>query len=267
VFTRATGDLAQTERGGDGGRAGVASVAIPLAVGYFVLSASLIAVGLVLTHLLAPVRHWDNHVNRWLAARRAPGWTRASRDGTFLADTLGVVVVAVVATLVALACRCGRASALFLCGLALELGVFLTVNYTVKRPRPVVPRVGSTPSTYSFPSGHVAATLVLYGGIAVLVASRTRATWAQVVAWAVAACVVAWVAFSRVYEAEHHPTDVMAGFCLGVGALAAAVRGVQAGRLARHDGTTVRGVVVAHQATGPYRLPGAGVGAGEEAAG
>jgi undecaprenyl-diphosphatase len=217
---------------------------VTLLIAYVVLSAFLVVLGLVLVHLLAPVRHWDDHVNAWLAARRTHGWTRASKDGTFLADTLGVVVVAVVATLVALACRCGRASALLLCGLGLELAVFLTVNYSVRRPRPVAPHVGATPSTYSFPSGHVAATLVLYGGIAVLVAVRTRAYWARALAGVVAACMVAWVGYSRIYSAEHHPTDVMAGICLGIGALAGAVAAVHPGTRALHRPATVHGVPV-----------------------
>ena len=226
---------------------------ITLVVAYVLLSAVLVAVGLVLTHLLAPVRHWDDHVNAWLAAHRTPGWTRASKDGTFLADTLGVVVVAAVATIAAIVCRCGRASALILCGLAVELSVFLTVNYSVQRPRPIAPHVGSTPSTYSFPSGHVAATLVLYGGIAVIVTARTRILWPRVLAWVVAAWMVLWVGFSRVYEAEHHPTDVMAGVLLGVGALTAGVLAVRPDRVARHPADDVSGVVVADRGVGKQR--------------
>ena len=233
-------------------------MAVTLLVAYVALSASLIVIGLLLVHVLAPVRHWDDHVNTWLAAHRSTAWTQAGKDGTFVADTLGVVVVAAVATLIAIASRCGRASAVLLCGLAVELSVFLTVNYTVRRPRPVAPHVGSTPSTYSFPSGHVAATLVLYCGIALLVGSRTRAVWARALAWAVAACIVVWVGFSRVYEAEHHPTDVMAGVLLGAGALAAAAIAVQLWRPApwqrRDEERAARGDVLVHPAArGPGR--------------
>jgi undecaprenyl-diphosphatase len=243
VFTRSTGGLVQQRRE-RATTSRLVPAAVTLLIAYVALSAFLIVIGLVLVHLLAPVRHWDDHVNAWLAAHRTAGWTRASKDGTFLAGTRGVVVVAVVATLVALAFRFGRASALLLCGLGLELAVFLTVNYSVRRPRPVAPHVGSTPSTYSFPSGHAAATLVLYGGIAVLVSVRTRALWARALAWAVAACMVAWVGYSRVYSAEHHPTDVMAGICLGAGALAAAVIAVQPGARAQRQNATVHGVTV-----------------------
>lgn len=205
------------------------SAAITVVVGYVALTAALVVIGLVLVHLLAPVRHWDDHVNSWFAAHRHPGSDRLSKDGTFVANTLGVAVVAAVVSLFGLLRRWGRTAALLLVGLAVELSVFLTVNYTVARPRPSAPHLGSTPSTYSFPSGHVAATFVLYGGIAVLVAARTRHPLARVAAWLLAAVFVSWVAFSRVYEAQHHPTDVMAGLAMGIGALTIAVLAVRPG--------------------------------------
>lgn len=203
------------------------SAAITVVIGYLALAAALVVVGLVLVHLLAPVRHWDDHVNSWFAAHRHPRWDRVSKDGTFVANTLGVVVVAAIVTVFGLLRRWGRTAALLVVGLALELSVFLTVNYTVARPRPVAPHLGSTPSTYSFPSGHVAATFVLYGGIAVLVAARTRHPLGRAAAWLLAAVCVTWVAFSRVYEAQHHPTDVLAGFAMGIGALSVAVLAVR----------------------------------------
>jgi len=200
---------------------------VTIAIGYLALSAALIVAGLILVHLLAPVRHWDDHVNAWFAAHRTSGWNRVSKAGTFLANTMGVVVVAAVVTGFGLLRRWGRLAALLTCGLALELAVFLTVNYIVQRPRPNAAHLGPTPSTYSFPSGHVGATFVLYGGIAVLVASRTAHRWARTLAWTVAALVALWVGLSRVYEAEHHPTDVFAGLCLGIGALVATVLAIR----------------------------------------
>ena len=199
-----------------------------------VLVVTLIAAGLLFTHVLAHGRigHWDDHVSSWFAHHRSPGWNRVTEDFTLLADTLGVVAVAALVTVVLLVRGWGKMAMLLIIGLVVELAVFLPTNYAVARPRPSVPHVGGTPSTYSWPSGHTAATLTLYGGIAVLVMVATRRRFPRVVAWLVAVALTVCVALSRIYRGEHHPTDTMAGAVLGVGAVCAAVLTIRAWKLA-----------------------------------
>ena len=55
-----------------------------------------------------------------------------------------------------------------------ELGLFLSVNTIVHRARPLVTHLDSHLPTSSFPSGHTAATMCLYGALAILVVPRTR---------------------------------------------------------------------------------------------
>ena len=92
-----------------------------------------------------------------------------------------------------------------------ELFVFLAVTNTVHRARPAVPRLDGAPPTSSFPSGHIAAAVALYGCLAVLVlwiyGPRTAAR--------VAAFVLCWipvvVGVSRPYRGMHYPSDVLMG--------------------------------------------------------
>jgi membrane-associated phospholipid phosphatase len=205
------------------------SGAVAVLVGYLILTAVLVAGGLVITHLLGhSVGAWDEHVNSWFARHRDSEANRLSGDFTFLADTRGIVLVAALAAVITVLLRRARLAVMLLVALATELTVFLTVNYAVARPRPHVSHVASTPSTYSWPSGHVAATLTLYGGIALIVAAITARPIPRAAAWVVAFCLVACVAGSRVYEGEHHPTDALAGLLLGVGALWVATRAIRA---------------------------------------
>jgi undecaprenyl-diphosphatase len=192
---------------------------------YVALSALLITSGLVVTHVVAHSRigHWDEHVNSWFAAHRSSPLNRISADLTLMADTLGVAVVAAAVTVLLFARRWGHAALLLLIGLGIELSVFLSTTYLVARPRPHVPHLGSTPSTFSWPSGHSAATLVLYGGIAVIVMAATKRRPLRVLAWTVAFGLTLAVALSRIYRGEHHPIDTMGGVALGIGALVAAV--------------------------------------------
>jgi undecaprenyl-diphosphatase len=82
-----------------------------------------------------------------------------------------------------------------------------------------VPRLGSTPTTSSFPSGHTAATLVLYGAIAIFVSATVRTLVWRALAWLAAALFPVVVGFSRVYRGFHHPTDVIFGYLLGAAVL------------------------------------------------
>jgi undecaprenyl-diphosphatase len=106
--------------------------------------------------------------------------------------------------------------------------VFLTTVTLIERPRPSVPKLDGVPSTSSFPSGHVAAAIVLYVGLAILISSRTRNLVIRIVAWAVAVTIVAGVGISRVYRGLHHPIDVFAGVVLGIGAILFAILAIRA---------------------------------------
>lgn len=81
--------------------------------------------------------------------------------------------------------------------------------------------------TFSFPSAHAVASTLFYGSLCIvfLLAARSRGARAAAIAGAVA--MVAAVCFSRVYLGVHHPSDVLAGACVGCAWLAiwpAAVR-------------------------------------------
>jgi undecaprenyl-diphosphatase len=103
-----------------------------------------------------------------------------------------------------------------------ELTLFLASAAIVGRPRPDVPHLEGQLPTSSYPSGHVAATILLYAAIVVLAWPRTRAWWR----WALVALAVLmplWVALSRTYYGMHHPTDILGSVVLAAGWLAATV--------------------------------------------
>jgi undecaprenyl-diphosphatase len=204
---------------------GVTAIVLATIASFVVMGTFIVALGLLVTHVLehGSIGVWDHHVSQWFYRHRTGDWNRISGDVTNMADTFEVAGVAAVVTIVLLIRRWGRHALLFVAGLLVELSVFLTANKIVARPRPAVSHMGGTPSTFSFPSGHTAATVVLYGGIAVIVTVATRQQWLKVVMWAIAVVLVVSVGVSRVYRGEHYPTDVLAGLVLGIGALIAGV--------------------------------------------
>ncbi len=206
-------------------RSAVRSPIVVAATAYVGITLVLLVVGwlLVRTPLGAPVRGWDEAVSRDLATGRSSGWTGYSDVGTSGANTAPIVIGTVVVSAVLAALRRWRDLLLVPLGLAVELATFLTVNLLVARDRPDVAQLGGEPATHSFPSGHVAATLVLWGGVAVLLGVGRWRTRYQVLAWALVAVPVVTVGFSRVYRGMHFTTDVLAGLVLGALALVASI--------------------------------------------
>ena len=203
----------------------ILAIAIATIASFAVMGIVIVAFGLLITHVLehGSIGVWDHHVSQWFDQHRSGRWNGITGDLTDIADTFEVAGVAAVMTIVVLFRRWGRHAFLLIAGLAIELSVFITANKIVARPRPAVSHLGGTPSTYSFPSGHTAATVVLYGGIAVIVMVATTRLWPRIVMWILAVVLTVAVALSRVYRGEHYPTDVIAGFLLGVGSLVAGV--------------------------------------------
>ena len=144
-----------------------------------------------------------------------------------LGDAPSILALALVITIVLALARKWLAMALVPLALLIEFACFGAVNYAVQRPRPDVPKVGSVPSTFSFPSGHVAATVVCWIGAALLLAMFGRVRLARVVA-AVGALMVVLVAWARVYLGMHYALDTAVGIAMGGGALVIAARALSA---------------------------------------
>jgi membrane-associated phospholipid phosphatase len=97
-------------------------------------------------------------------------------------------------------------------------GELLAVHH--RRPndaRPPVPKLDVFPPMQRFPSGHTAAAVALYGGIAVILAMHVQTRMQKVAWWAV--LLIVPVAVSLIYRGMHYPSDVIASFIIGLGCL------------------------------------------------
>jgi undecaprenyl-diphosphatase len=174
-----------------------------------IILAVVLAVGWLITHTLAPrVEPWDDDTARWFADQRTPDLGAAADVGTFLGDTpVAMAVAALVAAGFSLWRRSVRPAAYFALVVAGIGGFYWVTTALITRQRPPVRILdpGLVPD-HSYPSGHVATAIAVYGGTALLcwwLAPRTR-PWV----WLVALLPVL-VALSRLYQGAHHVTDVL----------------------------------------------------------
>jgi undecaprenyl-diphosphatase len=193
--------------------------AAQLLVAAVLLLGALFGIGWLVVHLEAGsgVEAADIAAVEWLAQRRTALLDALSGPVAELGNTGVVVAGGAVAALLALAVTRRVAPALVLAvALVGEVAVFVTATALIDRPRPPVPHLDAElPPTSSFPSGHVAAAVCLYIGVAALVLRATRAWWRWAVLGAAVLVVVA-VALARLYRGAHHPTDVLASLAFAV---------------------------------------------------
>jgi undecaprenyl-diphosphatase len=163
----------------------------------------------------------DHTIPHYLAAHRTNGLNGDSSFWSDAGNTHAILAVGLVAGAVALAVIRRWRPVVFLLVLMLgELTLFLASAAVVGRDRPDVAHLDNHLPTSSYPSGHVAATICLYTGIALLVMPRTRAWWRWLFL-VPAVLMPLLVIASRMYRGMHHPTDVLGSLVLAAAWLAA----------------------------------------------
>lgn len=217
----------------DGPGAEVRFAAVRLVPAAALLWALLAGVGYVLTHALTDTAFydWDGWVNRWFSRHRSGTWNTATHLVTFCAETLTVIGVGLV-FFVGLRIALGRwRESLFLAVvLAGEVTIFVCTTFVIDRDRPNVTHLDSAPPTSSFPSGHTAASVALYAGLALIAWHAANRGWLRTLATAGAILIPVLVALSRLYRGMHYPSDVLAGALLGCVWLAICTRVLLADR-------------------------------------
>jgi membrane-associated phospholipid phosphatase len=192
----------------------------------------LVALGWLLSKVVNDdgVGRADAGVSRWLARRRNGDLNEVTHVTTWLGGTLPIAVLAVfTVAFAAWAWRRWREPMLVAVAVTGEVGIFLAVTLLVDRKRPPVRHLDAAPPTSSFPSGHTAAAIALYGAVAVLANERARSALVRGLFVAAAVVIPVVVAASRLYRGMHYLTDVLGGVLLGTVWLYAAVHGIRLG--------------------------------------
>jgi undecaprenyl-diphosphatase len=199
--------------------------AAPLTVPLIAITLLVWLAGVLVLH--SRVNDWDLSVDRWLADHRV-GWLNTFTEwGTWLAETVPVLVLIVLAVVLARVWTHGWRTSVFLASaVAGEKLIYIISSTIVARGRPPLPTLDDTYATNSFPSGHVGSAITLYGAIAIAVAAwRGRRYLGPLMG--VMTLFTAIVAFARMYRGFHYPSDVIASVIIGTVWLALTVRVVR----------------------------------------
>jgi membrane-associated phospholipid phosphatase len=147
--------------------------------------------------------------------------------GLLLTELLVPVVVGVL-VVVFLLKRKWLLAAFTLFVIGVESGSYRATTLVVERDRPPVHRLEGLDPTASFPSGHIAATVALYGGVLLLLSSWLHRRWFSMLAVCLTIALALFVGWARMYRGMHHITDSAAGVVMGLLALGVLVLAARA---------------------------------------
>jgi membrane-associated phospholipid phosphatase len=189
---------------------------------YLALAAATTLVGLAFTTWILPLdglQSADGRPVEWMAERRTSLFDALSFVGSEISG--GFVIPALVGAVVIISAfqRRWLLAGFVLAAIVLESATYRTTVFFVDRDRPDVRQLEGLPEDASFPSGHVAASIAVYSGFALLLTSRMTSTRAKALVWAGALAIPPIVAVSRMYRGMHYPLDTLAGVLIGVAAL------------------------------------------------
>ncbi len=183
--------------------------AVGLVVAAGLLWALATGLGWLITRVWRPVRDLDVAIIDWFGAHRTDAGTTLALAIDYIGDTPGIVAALLITAPIAHALTRRWTPALVLVlAAAGETIIFLLVQSVISRARPDIEHLAVEPATSSFFSGHVAATFATYACLALLVISwgNSPVRFAAVSLAIVLPLAVAW---SRMYQGMHFPSDVL----------------------------------------------------------
>jgi membrane-associated phospholipid phosphatase len=173
----------------------------------------LLGLGVLVTHVLAHgwLHRAELAFENDVLAHRTPPWNQITRYGSVLGATNTVIALtAVGCVLLAVRGHGPRLPVFLAAAVGGETALFLVAAAVLHRLRPAIPHLDGAPPTSSFPSGHTAATVALWCGLALGLARTHPRHPLRVLSVILAVVLPAFVLACRLYRGMHWPSDVAA---------------------------------------------------------
>lgn len=159
---------------------------------------------------------WDSLGMQIIHGRDTPALTRLAFALSWIGSPKAFVPAVVAACLVLWRLRLKEDAVVLFFALAAAGVMDTALKLHFRRMRPDVPWALATEHSFSFPSGHSVGAVVLYGMATYLLWKHLHALWQRVVVITTSLLLIAGIGLSRVYLGVHYPTDVAAGYLVGL---------------------------------------------------
>lgn len=158
----------------------------------------------------------DNLIYKCVESIRSDFLTVVLIGITELGGVVGLFLILLITVIVL--CKKNRvkeATAITL-NLIISTFTYVILKNIFQRERPVTGNILIDEVGFSFPSGHTTNNVAFYFFAIYLVCINVKNKKVRNISCVILAIIPILIAFSRIYLRVHYPTDVIAGFCLGI---------------------------------------------------
>ncbi len=142
---------------------------------------------------------------------------------TSFANTNTILVTTVISAIILLLCQKYRAIQYLIISASSGFVFYWLIKWVAHRLRPQGISYIALPQSFSFPSGHAVMAVCLYGFIAFLLFKNFKGATKKAIIIVAFLLLSIAVGVSRVYLGVHYPSDVIAGWYLGLTILASSI--------------------------------------------
>ena len=188
-----------------------------LFVGMLAAIAALFFFGWLADEMLeGDTRIFDDSVRNFVHGFASPPLTMLMQWMSFFGSTLFLTAFGVLIVIALYLKKHRRGAILFTITTVGASVLIVTLKLAFHRARPTPFFNTMLPSSDSFPSGHSLASFCFYGALAVILTSRLKNFWLKSTVWIASLAMILLVGISRIYLGVHYPSDVVAGFAVGL---------------------------------------------------
>ncbi|HEV2646297.1 MAG TPA: phosphatase PAP2 family protein [Acidobacteriaceae bacterium] len=160
--------------------------------------------------------HLDLQLMQIIHAYQSPGLTRLALGLSFIGSPLALGPCIALSAMILWALKLRRDAIVLVTAIGGAALLDTALKLHFRRIRPTVPWALVAEHSFSFPSGHSVGAVVLYGIITYLIWSHLHDFMQRAAVVSAALLLIAGIGISRVYIGVHFPTDVGAGYAVGL---------------------------------------------------
>lgn len=180
------------------------------------LVTSLIFIILLINVLTGNIQKFDDNIYGFVESIRNENLTNILKVITDMGGTVGLSVITLLTVIILFIFNKRKYAISVTLNIAISTVSYILLKNIIQRPRPLVSERLIEEAGYSFPSGHSTNNIAFYGFAVFLIYTNVKNIKLRNILCVILSIIPLVIGFSRIYLRVHYPSDVIAGFCLGV---------------------------------------------------